>query len=154
MGKAVWAASVRKDEGSRAYEDGLRGIFRAHALAAGLLEPLDESVLVTVFAVFAMPKSHVKKTRPETWGRKLHTSKPDGDNLLKSIKDAGEGVFWKNDKLVIPMGPIKMFGAIGEKTEFVVKIKPISYCNLRKRIERELGPDPSIAWESFPEEIF
>ena len=59
--------------------------------------PVDGPVAMQVEFLFSKPKSWSKKKKEEA---KWHTSKPDIDNLLKSVKDALNGVAYKDDSQV------------------------------------------------------
>lgn len=67
--------------------------------------PLDGALRISVSCFFSRPKSHYKTSKRE--GTKLredapqyHTKTPDGDNLLKFVCDALNGVFWIDDKQI------------------------------------------------------
>lgn len=143
-----WTASVRKMDSERAREMGIGGMLMGHCMANGLTKPLECPVLVEALVIFEKPKSHLRATKPETWSRKIHTSKPDADNIMKAIKDAGNGIVWKDDSQVVPVGPIKLYGAkdwrgnVVEEDCLFLRIRPVTYDFLRKRIERFAGPDP------------
>ena len=67
------------------------------AVAAGLpvfTGPVD----VEIAAVFAMPKSWSKSKRGY-WLHRLHTQKPDADNVAKAVLDA-LAAFWNDDAQV------------------------------------------------------
>lgn len=146
-----WRASVHKDAKNATYESVIGGAMKGQMIGEGVYEPLEGPVMVTAVAVFAKPKSHMRARDEETWKRKLHIAKPDSDNILKAIKDAGNGLIWKDDSQVVPFGPIKIYGAktwdrkIVEGSCLVIKIRPVDYDFLRKRIERLVGPDPTDA---------
>lgn len=58
--------------------------------------PLDCPVKLRIVAFFAMPKSWSKRKRAAMHGQ-FHTKRPDGDNVMKSIKDGLNGVAWRDD---------------------------------------------------------
>ncbi len=61
--------------------------------------PVDGPVAVEIYCHFGMPKSWSRTRRAERDGRP-HTSKPDADNIAKSVCDALEGiVFWKDQQV-------------------------------------------------------
>lgn len=66
----------------------------ARAAMAG--DPMTGGCEVEVYGLAAMPRSWSKRKRAEMCGR-LHTSKPDKDNCLKSVCDALNGVVWRDD---------------------------------------------------------
>lgn len=144
-----WRASVHKDAKNATYESIIGGAMKGQMIAAGVHEPLEGPIMVVAIAVFEKPKSHLRARNSETWERALHISKPDSDNILKAIKDAGNGLIWKDDSQVVPFGPIKIYGAktwdhkIVEGAQLIIKVRPVDYDFLRKRIERLVGPDPT-----------
>lgn len=147
-GKKLWTASVRKLDSEAKRERGIGGMMLAHCIANGVTRPLEGPVLVEVAVIFEKPKSHLRAGNTDTWLRAIHTSKPDADNILKAIKDAGNGIVWKDDSQVVPIGPIKLYGArtwdghVFERDCIAIKIRPVTYDFLEKRINRLLGPDP------------
>jgi len=147
--KMRWTAGIHKDEDYATYEALIAGIMTGQMRAMGVDKPLSCPVLVTAVAVFEKPKSHLRARNPTTWNRTLHTSKPDADNVMKSVKDAGNGLLWNDDAQVVPFGPIKVYGAkswdggIIEPGCLAIKIRPVTYEFLQKRIERLIGPDPT-----------
>jgi len=142
-------AAVHKEAKNATYESIIGGAMKGQMIGEGVREPLEGPVMVTVLAIFQKPKSHLRAGDMETWKRKLHIAKPDSDNILKAIKDAGNGLIWKDDSQVVPFGPIKIYGAktwdrkIIEGSELIIKVRPVDYDFLRKRIERLAGPDPT-----------
>ena len=55
-------------------------------------------VYVTLTAFFPIPASWPKRRKAEAEsGLAWHTSKPDGDNILKAVGDGLNGVVWKDD---------------------------------------------------------
>ena len=139
-----WHGAVRKSDDDRVNEMQLGTLMLHYASRQGLTEPLTCPVLLKVVSLFPKPKSHIKIRDKSTWERDLHTAKPDADNLAKAIKDAGTGILWADDKQVIPIGPIKVIGAVGEVPKTVITIQPTSYKKLRKRVEALIGEAPDV----------
>lgn len=81
--------------------------FEAHG-QLGHLGP----VALSVLAVFTCPKSDERKRDPRP--RRWHTKKPDGDNVLKAVKDAAKGILWMDDSQVARAAVTKIIGAQGE----------------------------------------
>jgi Holliday junction resolvase RusA-like endonuclease len=74
------------------------------AVAAGLPPaPLAGPVILECRFYLARPARLMRKRDPE--GHVLHTSKPDLDNLYKSVQDALKGVLWKDDSQIVGYGP-------------------------------------------------
>jgi Holliday junction resolvase RusA-like endonuclease len=53
--------------------------------------PLTGALMINASFFFQRPKSVSAKTRPH------HTVRPDIDNILKLLKDAGNGLLWQDD---------------------------------------------------------
>jgi len=62
-----------------------------------------------IIFVMPIPKSWSKKKREAIVGQP-HTSKPDTDNLLKSVLDALEGTIYKNDSQIYSINTKKVYG--------------------------------------------
>ncbi|KFI30974.1 Holliday junction resolvase [Haematobacter missouriensis] len=92
------------------------------SIAAGLFSaPLDGPVSVTVEAVFCPAPSWSKKRRAEAMGQP-HTQKPDGDNLLKAIKDGLNRIAWSDDAQVSDSRVMKRWGERAETRVTVERI--------------------------------
>lgn len=67
-------------------------------------------VAIEVDAVFQRPRSLRSAPKTRLW----RPSTPDGDNLLKALQDAGNGVLWRDDALVVDARVRKWYAAPGE----------------------------------------
>ena len=67
------------------------------------------------------PRSRVQLPAYEVW----HTSKPDCDNLVKALKDAGKGLLWRDDCEVAEEIVRKGFHARGGAPLALVEIREI-----------------------------
>ncbi len=87
------------------------------------LKPLSGPVALHVVAYFSCPKSqYLKKAkRPERW----HVKKPDGDNVLKAIKDAAKGVLWIDDSQVCVETITKLIAAQGEAPRLEILVRAL-----------------------------
>lgn len=75
----------------------------------------DGPVAVLVHAVFRIPDSCSKR---EAFSRRWHDQKPDEDNLGKLVKDALNGIVWKDDaQISCPVGPVKTWAMDREGME-------------------------------------
>ncbi len=75
------------------------------------LEPSDKPIELSIFAVRSVPESWAKKKRALALsGEMLPTSKPDLDNIVKSIKDGCNGIAWKDDSQVVMLQAAKSYG--------------------------------------------
>lgn len=62
---------------------------------------ITEPVYVTVTAFFQIPASWPKKRKvAAATGMSWHTSKPDGDNIMKAVGDGLNGIIWKDDSQI------------------------------------------------------
>lgn len=70
--------------------------------------------------------------RPQNWSRAKreaiddglevwHTGRPDLDNLIKLVKDAGNGVLWRDDAQIVRLEADKIYAA---KDETVINLFP------------------------------
>lgn len=84
---------------TKAWEESIQG----QALAYRPERLLDGPLALTVIFHLLRPKSLPKKRR---WPDK----RPDLDNLLKSVKDALNGVIWRDDAQIITLDARKYYG--------------------------------------------
>jgi Holliday junction resolvase RusA-like endonuclease len=79
----------------------------------------DGPVELQVLAVFTSPKSADRKAgHPRRW----HIKKPDGDNVLKAVKDAAKGVLWRDDCQVCDERIVKVVGAQSEAPYLEIRV--------------------------------
>lgn len=71
--------------------------------------PIEGPVKLRVVAVFEIPKSWTKKRKAEAIGA-FHVQRPDGDNLLKAIKDGLNRIAWTDDCQVADTRCVKRWG--------------------------------------------
>ena len=75
--------------------------------------PLEGLLELNILFRFRRPDSWPKARRDavragdEPW----YPGKPDLDNLVKLVKDAGKGVLWKDDSQVVKLEAIKVYSA-------------------------------------------
>lgn len=79
--------------------------------------PLDGPITLSAVFVFPRPGRLVWKKRPMP--REPHTSKPDVDNLCKSLKDALTGLLWTDDCRVCRYKSVEKVYAAGDETPHV-----------------------------------
>lgn len=74
--------------------------------------PLEGPVKLRVVAVFQIPKSWTKKKKTEAAqnGGAFHVQRPDGDNILKAIKDGLNRIAWVDDSQVADVRCVKRWG--------------------------------------------
>lgn len=86
--------------------------------------PAGTPVRVFVQAVFDVPVSWSKRKRADALaGRLAHTSKPDGDNVLKIVGDSLNGVLWHDDSAIADARIVKRYG---EAAELVVEVEEMA----------------------------
>lgn len=82
----------------------------AHSAMDGS-DPFAGPVALTITATFPIPPSWKKAKQEEARaGRLWHTSKPDGDNCLKALGDALNGIVWNDDSQVSRCAFAKVYG--------------------------------------------
>lgn len=75
--------------------------------------PIDGPVSVDIVAWFPIAPSWSKKKRQAAVDGKLrHTSRPDGDNLLKAIGDGLNNVVWRDDSQIAEARVSKRYGDV------------------------------------------
>ncbi len=72
---------------------------------------LDLPLIVTILAVFPVPKSESKKRKAQMLlGRMFPTKKPDLDNIAKIVCDALNGIAYADDSRIVSMVMNKEYG--------------------------------------------
>jgi Holliday junction resolvase RusA-like endonuclease len=86
---------------------------------ARALPPLFEAgpVVLEVLAVYRRPQ------RMKTPWRLYRPGRPDGDNLLKAVQDAGNGLLWKDDSQIVVAKISKMYAGAGEPPHVEVLVR-------------------------------
>lgn len=82
-------------------------------------QAIEGPVIVEIVCTFAVPKSWSKKKAAELIHRP-HTQKPDGDNLLKTVKDALNRIAWADDGQVFDARVRKYWG-LSDQTVVIVE---------------------------------
>jgi Holliday junction resolvase RusA-like endonuclease len=82
-------------------------------------EPTGQPVRLSVVAIFPIPKSWAKKKQIAAEELRIFPGKPDADNILKAVQDAGNGVIWKDDALIETACISKRYGSIPGLTVMV-----------------------------------
>jgi Holliday junction resolvase RusA-like endonuclease len=72
--------------------------------------PFPGPLTVFVEAFFPIPASwSARKRAAAAAGEIFHTSKPDGDNVFKSVGDALNGVCWVDDSQIVMTQCVKLY---------------------------------------------
>lgn len=97
-------------EQTRAYQRSIATLAK-QAMAGG--EPFTGPVSVVIRVYLAIPKafSRVEHQRA-VLGRRRPTSKPDGDNIAKSVCDAMNEIVYADDKQIAYLSVAKFYGEI------------------------------------------
>lgn len=82
--------------------------------------PYDAPVSVTVFASFGIAKSRQKGKNALSEGQ-WHASRPDADNILKTL-DGLNGIVWRDDCQVAIAQVVKTYSAT---PRLVIEVKPV-----------------------------
>lgn len=78
-------------------------------------EPITGAIVVKMYFRFALPKSWSKAKRHEWENGKVHfLSRPDIDNLYKSVTDALIGIVYKDDAQIVAAQIIKSYDGVDE----------------------------------------
>ena len=76
-------------------------------------EPFAGPLRLEIIATFPMPASWSKKRRAQgAEGTLWHTSRPDGDNILKAVGDGLNGVVWRDDACLASCEIGKRYGIV------------------------------------------
>ena len=92
---------------SRRYKEYVRRFARKNMPSDALGRPLTCPVRLTCVIYRAVPKSWSRRKRADAIADKIRpTTKPDLDNLIKGIKDALSGTWYKDDSQVVEYGKV------------------------------------------------
>ena len=85
-------------------------------------EPLTGAIIVTMCFRFSLPKSWSKAKRQKWENGKVHfLSRPDIDNLYKSVTDALIGIAYKDDSQIVAAQIIKSYADVDEVAVAVIE---------------------------------
>ena len=103
--------SVRTPKGTKEYEQNIKATYLEQC--GNVKFPEDSQLELSVAAYFKIPKSGSKKKKAEMRiGGIRPTKKPDGDNILKAVADALNGVCYKDDKNIVKMSIEKFYSDV------------------------------------------
>ena len=88
------------------------------------LNPLAGPVRLTVLALFSMPRSRWRKRVPRPAER--HVKKPELDNIIKAVQDAGNGILWLDDRQVCELTARKWTLAQGEPGRLEIMVQEVT----------------------------
>jgi Holliday junction resolvase RusA-like endonuclease len=72
--------------------------------------PFSEPIHLDITFVFPRPAKHFTKKGLRPDAPHFFYNAPDTDKLLRAIGDAGTGILWKDDKLIVSVASRKIYG--------------------------------------------
>ena len=76
-------------------------------------KPLDNPLNVNIKAYFGIPKSKTKKWKESALkGDVVPTKKPDLSNIVKIVEDSLNGVWWRDDSLIVKLSAEKEYSDV------------------------------------------
>lgn len=85
-------------------------LLASQAMQEQKLTMTTEAVKLTIIILHAIPKSWNKAKRKQAIeGDKLPTTKPDIDNVVKTVMDAFKGIVWRDDSQVVEVKAQKFY---------------------------------------------
>lgn len=88
-------------------------IFDYYKQCGNMKFPEDSQLELSVRAYYKIPKSTSKKRKTAMLSEEIRpTKKPDGDNILKAVADALNGVCYKDDKNIVKMSIEKFYSDV------------------------------------------
>jgi len=101
-------------------------VVRDHARQAmGMSEPLEGPLALSVRVWKGIPASWSKKKQHDAEMNEIRPiGKPDIDNYVKAVMDAGNGVLWKDDSQVVELHGMKAYGRYPCVEIFVAEVLP------------------------------
>lgn len=85
---------------------------------------------ILLACLFVMPRPQIMMWRKRPMPRAPHTSRPDVDNLLKSVKDALSKLTWADDSQVCDVRASKVVAAGDEQPHVHVEISAVENSDL------------------------
>lgn len=93
--------------------------------AMGSSEPLEGSLALSVRVYKGIPASWSKKKRQEAIDGVVNPiGKPDIDNYVKAVMDAGNGILWVDDSQVIELHAMKRYSTYPSVSITVFEVLP------------------------------
>ncbi len=89
-------------------------------LEAGHAAPLEGPLQVVIVAVWALPRTKERKTRPLP--RQWRAQRPDADQIAKLVLDAANALLWRDDAQVSRLAVEKWIGAQGEPPFVLIEV--------------------------------
>ena len=100
--------SVYTPEKTQAYETQIK--FAYYKQCGNVKFPEESQLELFVTAFYKIPKNTSKKKKAAMLSGEIRpTKKPDGDNILKAVADALNGICYKDDKCLVKMSIEKFY---------------------------------------------
>jgi len=103
---------------SRTWKKQAAAIMRA---SMGYRRPLAGPLIVTISAVWEHPKATWKKDAPLSWAW-APIDRGDADNIAKAVLDAGNGILWQDDALIVSLHVLKLRCPQGERAHVKITV--------------------------------
>ena len=106
-----------------------KSTFIAQALQWAPESPLDGPLSLNVHFFFPRPRSHygtgrnAEKLKPSA--PQHHTKKPDTDNCVKLVKDAMNGIFYRDDCQIVSLMAFKHYAETQPRTDITISRVPL-----------------------------
>lgn len=84
--------------------------------------PLEGAIEISVSAFWQWPKSMSEKKR-RVYGSQYFTARPDGDNIVKLLGDALNGIVWRDDAQIVTATISKRYGLIPQT---IIRVTPLT----------------------------
>ena len=98
--------------------------------------PMHGPLLVIITAVFLLPKYRHRKREP-VLDRTAHWGRPDIDNIVKAIFDAGNGFLWDDDAQIAAVFAQKWYGSQIDDPYTEIEISSVDDSIERPDLENE-----------------
>ena len=86
-------------------------------------KPFEKALEVNIIAFFEIPKSTSKKKKQEMLEDKIRpTTKPDTDNIAKSILDSLNGIAYLDDKQVVDLRVRKQYAEVPSVSVWISEV--------------------------------
>ena len=81
---------------------------------------------LSLSVVFVLPRPSRLRWKTRPMPRQWHQSKPDADNLLKAVKDALNGLLWRDDSQIVLLRVSKWYASGEEQPGVELAVRRLS----------------------------
>lgn len=86
-------------------------------------KPIEKALEVNIIAFFEIPKSTSKKKKEQMLNNEIYpTTKPDTDNIAKSILDSLNGIAYLDDKQVVDLRVRKQYAEVPSVSVWISEV--------------------------------